>query len=89
MEINFKYKIDQKVFFMQKSKVCEGRIYCFKAYVISDWRMATHNYKPTQKLNVVIKYKICIDHYSNEGTKWIPEYKIFETKEKLIEFIKD
>ena len=74
---------------MQKNKICTGKVYCFKFYVDSNWGMQTHNYNPTSKLNIRIKYKVCTDHYSKIGTKWISEEKLFETKEKLINSIND
>ena len=69
---------------MQKNKVCKGKVYCFKAYIYTNWQMQTHNYNPTQRLNIIIKYKICTESYSKTGTKWIAEGNLYKTKEEVI-----
>lgn len=84
MEINIKYNMDDKVYFMQDNKINCGKIWIFKILVGNMWDMQTHNCKPTDKLNITIQYKICTDNRNKISSDWVYESDIYSTKEELL-----
>lgn len=81
-----KYKITDEVFFIYENKLCKGLVSEIKTITKSIWGIQLHNDKgKDSERKSKSEYIIVLDAYNKMKTNWIPERRLFDTKELLVE----